>query len=259
MLQSSGIFWVVARDPKHEDEAHRIALRWGASFSSCVPESASYYLEYNHLGLHLVFPSEPKWNPMKVDFIDAAWAYRKRRLSWRHEQALRAVGFGRRAPERIVDATAGLGQDSYLFALMGARVTAVERSPVIAALLDNGLSRARAAGCDAAQRIELVSADYLESDLPAKPDVVYLDPMYPGRDQQSARQQKSLRMLRRVVGEDLDSDGLFQHAIGCAARRVVVKRPKGAPFLSGEEPQHQVVGRSCRFDIYELAVRDTRS
>ena len=42
----------------------------------------------------------------------------------------------------VVDATAGLGRDAFVLASLGCRVTLIERSPVVAALLQDGLARA---------------------------------------------------------------------------------------------------------------------
>lgn len=41
----------------------------------------------------------------------------------------------------MVDATAGLGRDAFVLAALGCRVRMVERHPVVAALLDDGLQR----------------------------------------------------------------------------------------------------------------------
>jgi len=50
----------------------------------------------------------------------------------RRQPLARALG---RKARRVVDATAGLGQDSFLIASLGPTVLALERSPIIAALL----------------------------------------------------------------------------------------------------------------------------
>jgi 16S rRNA (guanine1516-N2)-methyltransferase len=191
---------------------------------------------------------------LRVDFADPAWQYRAKQIGWRKEHVARAVGLGRYKQLCIVDATAGLGQDSYVMALLGAEVVCVERSPVVAALLLDGVQRAQKADLPAASRMQVVQADaatFLQQQLgQLECDVVYLDPMYPGRSDQSALQKKSLRLLREVVGEDPDADALLEPALALASKRVVVKRPKGADFLAGMEPSLQLKGSSSRFDIY---------
>ena len=82
-----------------------------------------------------------------------------------------------------------------------------------------------------------------------RPEVVYLDPMYPHRTR-AALVKKEMRALRRIVGEDQDSPGLLAAALGCARRRVVVKRPRRAPTLAGPEPDARIEAPNTRFDIY---------
>ena len=62
----------------------------------------------------------------------------------------------------IVDATAGLGRDAFLLASLGAKVTLIERSPMMYELLKEGMERARAAGGITAQviaRMRLIIGD----------------------------------------------------------------------------------------------------
>ena len=82
-----------------------------------------------------------------------------------------------------------------------------------------------------------------------RPEVVYLDPMFPHRDK-SALVKKDMRVFRSVVGEDLDADALLAPARAVATKRVVVKRPRLAPDLAGVEPQQRMTGQSNRFDLY---------
>ncbi len=243
---------VFAKSPADQTKAVELALRLGARCSDKQPVVP--YLECSAAGVALVFPQERSWQPLRVDFADASWLHRQKNISWRREHIARAVGLGRDKNLSIVDATAGLGQDSYVMALLGAQVICVERSPVIAALLQDGVKRLKQAKLPAADRIQVVHADaacFLQENADKmQVDVVYMDPMYPARDEQSALQKKSLRMLRQIVGEDLDADALLTPALALAAKRVVVKRPKHADFLQGIAPQSQLKGSSSRFDIY---------
>ncbi len=84
-----------------------------------------------------------------------------------------------------------------------------------------------------------------------RPDVVYLDPMFPER-QKSADVKKEMRAFHRLVGADADADDLLAPALAAARYRVVVKRPRKAPDLAGRPPSHRVEGKSSRFDVYAL-------
>lgn len=59
-------------------------------------------------------------------------------------------------------------------------------------------------------------------------------------------------MFHQLVGADSDAGGLLEPALQVAENRVVVKRPKSAPFLANREPGLQLTGKSGRFDIYPL-------
>lgn len=162
---------------------------------------------------------------------------------------------GRGGVRRVVDATAGLGRDAFLLACKGCEVTGVERSPIIAALLDDGLRRALAddrVGRVIGDRLRFIHADarhYLRALGPGDaPDVVYMDPMFPERAK-SALVKKESQALRGVVGADDDAAELLAAARAVALRHVVVKRPRHAPPLAPDVTR-ACEGKSTRFDVY---------
>jgi 16S rRNA (guanine1516-N2)-methyltransferase len=176
------------------------------------------------------------------------------RAGLRKEALARALGLGS-GTRTVLDATAGLGGDSALLAWLGAEVTAVERHPVVAALLRDGLRRAAADALFGALagRVRVVTADaraVLAGAEPA-PDAVLIDPMFPGG--RSALGRGELQLLRRLVGEDEDAGELLEAALAVAQRRVVVKRPARAAPLGGRAPHLVSRGASTRFDVYLLA------
>lgn len=160
-------------------------------------------------------------------------------------------------PPRVLDATAGLGGDAWLLARLGCRVTAVEREPVVHALLEDGLWRVAESGdpdaAGAAARIALVHADaaaFMRSrGVDAPPDVVLIDPMFPlGR---RGVERKAMRVLRSLLTHEANDADLLAAALDTAGRRVIVKRPRHAPAIAGPPPSHRVAGKAIRFDVYE--------
>ena len=127
---------------------------------------------------------------------------------------------------------------------------------VLAALLQDGLQRAandNEIGTWISQRLTLVHGDSarLLQALPEdrQPQVVYLDPMYPaGKDHVLVK--KEMRALQLLLGDDRDSGALLEAALARAARRVVVKRPRRAGWLAGEQPSACVESKTTRYDIY---------
>ncbi len=169
----------------------------------------------------------------------------------RGQPLFRAIG---RRSRRVVDATAGFGDDAIAIASSGREVLAIERSPVMARLLlDAGERAARAAGelRATAARLTVCCGDAREvlRVLPSAPDVVYVDPMYPLQRSRSALPRKQIQLLRRLVGDDPDAADTVACALASGARRVVVKRPLRAEPLAGK-PTEQFQGKLARYDVY---------
>ncbi|MEO6698634.1 MAG: class I SAM-dependent methyltransferase [Paraperlucidibaca sp.] len=229
-----------------------------ASVSEHSAAKAESVLIYDADGLALQTLEKPLPGPVRVDFADAAL---QRRISHGHgagEAVARACGLRKGATPRVLDATAGLGRDSWILASLGAQVEMVERVPLVHALLADGLRRARLdlQLAATAEHMQLLADDaqaVLQAKLllpvEARPEVVYLDPMFPHRDK-SAKVKKDMWAFRHVVGSDTDADALLDLARAVASKRVVVKRPRIAPDLNGEEPHQRMLGQSSRFDLY---------
>lgn len=191
--------------------------------------------------------------PLFVDFLSGKMGYRLAKDRAKHELIVRAIGQKSNIPLKIVDATAGLGRDGFILATLGHEVTLLERSPILKVLLQDGLRRAQQDPEFKQLKLQLIYANainYLQQLTTNEgPDVIYLDPMYPERNK-SALVKKELRYLRDIVGEDLDSQLLFEEAFIKAKKRVVVKRARLAPTLTIKKPSFAITARTTRFDVY---------
>ncbi|MBW7472730.1 class I SAM-dependent methyltransferase [Marinobacter sp. M216] len=219
------------------------------------------YLDENGLGLQVTGKGAP--GPVRAEFVTGKMGYRREHGGGAGQMVAKAVGLQKtRATLRVVDATAGLGQDAFVLASLGCEVTLFERNPVIHALLADGLARA-SLNVDCAPIIarmslkEGSSLTWLEAAAPGSADVIYLDPMFPHRDK-SALVKKEMQVFRSVVGDDTDAEALLEAALGCATYRVVVKRPRKAPTIAGPEPATRIEGKSSRYDIYSLKALPAR-
>ena len=194
--------------------------------------------------------------PLRVDFASGALTYRRARGGDRHQGLGRAAGKPDPAyAPTLIDATGGLGKDGFILAHLGWQVTLLERSPVLAWLLADGVARGRvdASASPVCQRMRVwhgEAMDYLDQ-LPAagRPQVVYLDPMYPPH-RSSALPGREMQYLRRLLGDDPPDYRLLAAACRAARGRVVVKRPAGAPPLPGPSPSHAIRLGQTRFDVY---------
>jgi len=252
---------LAAKEPEAR-RARSLAMRLGLTLLPPGQEAeADLFLAYVRGRLE-IRPSDRAFGPVCVDFSGARAAGRRRSGGVRAEGIARAVGLAR-GGGTVVDATAGLGRDAFVLAALGGVVTAVERCPVVAALLEDGLIRAVSdpdLGTIVPARLRLVVDDArtylstLEGD--GRPEVVVLDPMFPPR-KKSARVKKEMQLFQVLVGPEPDAEELLAVARCTARRKVVVKRPVHAPPLAPDtSATHK--GKTVRWDVY-LTFRGSES
>jgi 16S rRNA (guanine1516-N2)-methyltransferase len=195
---------------------------------------------------------------LRVDFAGGAIGYRFRRGSARAHPLVKAAGFRKDRTPTVVDATAGLGRDSFLLASVGANVVMLERSAQVHALLSDALARASASSSDLAEvvaRMTLIHGDAKDHLPKLRPDVVIVDPMHPPR-QNSALVKQEMRLLSGIVGADEDSQELMQVALASARERVVLKWPlRAAALLESLKPSHQFAGKTVRYEVFLTGTR----
>ena len=158
----------------------------------------------------------------------------------------------------VIDCTAGLGQDSFLLAAAGFTVRMFERDETIAALLEDGLTRAsnNPVISSVAKRMSLERSDslqYLESLAQSSeqaPDVIYLDPMFPAR-QKSAAVKKKFQLLHVLEKpcDEVEEDALLRAACAAGSRKVIIKRPVKGGHLAGIKPSYSITGKAVRYDV----------
>ncbi|MCK5818994.1 MAG: class I SAM-dependent methyltransferase [Psychromonas sp.] len=230
------------------NKAKYLRNKWG--FLSTTSKGFQLRLLPAYLALEQIYP--PKQGLVFVDFVSGASAHRRKFGGGKGQSIAKAVGLKSGIELNVIDATAGLGRDAFVLASLGCYVTLVERSSVVAALLEDGLERAylnNEIGKWMQARMQLQfssSIEYLKNN---QTDVVYLDPMFPHK-KKSALVKKEMRFFQCVVGADLDADDLLDVALASAQYRVVVKRPDHAPFLNGKKPSMSIKTKKHRFDVY---------
>lgn len=243
-----------------EEHLSELASRWGL-FSD---PTSCFALVLTEFKLELQKLDEPQMGAIYVDFVGGAVGHRRKYGGGKGQAIAKAAGLNKGVTPTILDATAGLGRDSFVLASLGCKVHMVERNPVVAALLDDGLRRARndsEIGPWVAERMTLLhqsSHDALHDLMTdvnfEKPDVVYLDPMYPHPEtKKKAQIKKEMRVFQSLVGADLDADDLLTPALAIAKKRVVVKRPDYATWLNETKPTMEIKTKKNRFDVYVKA------
>ncbi|GAA5316310.1 MAG: class I SAM-dependent methyltransferase [Candidatus Pelagadaptatus aseana] len=245
-----------------QPQAQSIAARLGVPLVQALdwrdPSAPSFVLYLSEQGLSLKQTGKKAPGPVAAEFVSGAVAHRRKFGGGKGQMIAKAVGLNKGGQTLAVfDATAGLGRDSFVLSTLGCDVTMMERTPVVYELLLDGLSRARTTDdpelAEILARMTLLAGDSLsylqqltDDD---KPDVVYLDPMFPERSK-SASVKKEMAAFHSVVGADVDADALLPAALKAARFRVVVKRPAKAPLLNDQQPTYQLSGKTSRYDIY---------
>lgn len=230
------------------EHARRLAQKFDLPTLPCPPDSGEYLLA-DAEGVSLCRAGEK--GRVHVDFGGGAAQYR--RTKGGGELIAKAVNHT--AKPTVWDCTGGLGRDSFVLASLGLNVQTFEQHPAVACLLVDGLERALQEPeiQDIARRITFRHGDAVElmQELAAqsRPDIVYLDPMYPER-QKSAAVKKEMAYFHSVVGAAQEEAELLAAARAVAKKRVVVKRPRLGEYLNGEKPAYQYTGKSTRFDVY---------
>ncbi|EGU37345.1 SAM-dependent methyltransferase [Vibrio ichthyoenteri ATCC 700023] len=252
---------IVCEDLTQTDRLTELATRWGLEHDA----QSQFALVLTDQRLELRKLDEPKLGAIFVDLVSGAVAHRRKFGGGKGQAIAKAAGLNKGATPTILDGTAGLGRDAFVLASLGCKVQMVERHPVVAALLDDGLTRAKQdseIGAWVSERMSLLHAsshNALESltNDPSfvAPDVVYLDPMYPHPEnkKKSALVKKEMRVFQSLVGADNDADALLEPALALATKRVVVKRPDYAEWLDQVKPSMAIETKKNRFDVYVKA------
>lgn len=183
----------------------------------------------------------------------------------------------------VIDATAGLGQDSFLLAAAGFSVEMYEQDPIIAALLQDALERGlkNAAIATVISNMHLYKQDSVsalkdrayalgmthplgEAQNPIadndsfaqtnlrKPEVIYLDPMFPARTK-SAAVKKKFQLLHQLEHPCENETELFEAAQMLRPHKIVVKRMLKGPYLANKKPSYSIKGKAIRYDCYVYA------
>lgn len=261
MVNPAGHSMVIhPEDARHVGAVASLAQRWGFALDAIVSEAkpqakrdatedAPPTLWLGDAGLELRDTATKPGRGLRVDFSHLSPRTAARRGLLSHNQLLaKAVGKNASA---VIDATAGMGQDAALLATLGYTVLAIERSVIIAALLEDGLRRAEADPALAKAfggRLSIRHADARDVIVATPVDAICIDPMFPPKRKASALAKKSIRMVRDIVGDDGDSAELLAKARQFC-HRVIVKRPTHAEPIA-EAPTMHFAGKLVRYDVY---------
>jgi 16S rRNA (guanine1516-N2)-methyltransferase len=194
---------------------------------------------------------------MNINFTDGAILHRF--LYGGHNRSVvSALGLKAKKNISILDATAGWGNDAFLFSSLGCRVTLYEKNPLVFFILNQAIEYGKRnssdpALCDTLKRMTCFQHDSIQimSGVTEDFDVVYLDPMFESTNK-SAKVKKNMQFLQIFEKQsEVNDSELLSSALEIPCSRVVVKRFIHAPQISHvETPSYSVKGKTIRYDVY---------
>lgn len=215
---------------------------------ACDSRTASQplYLKYDEKGLAL---TDGK-HALRGDFSENLSRLKQSNLQ--RELLVKAARLkGVQHTPTLLDATAGMGEDSLLLAASGFDVKLYEYDPIIAALLEDTLMRAQLIPelNEIVSRMEL----YTENSIDAMNsqehswDVILLDPMFPTRTK-SSLVKKKFQLLQQLEPPCSDAEALLEAAIKARPHKILIKRPVKGPYLADIKPDFSLSGKTIRYD-----------
>lgn len=212
------------------------------------------------IGTGLILASEKNSHPYFVDFLSPSWKVRWKGISRSHIFR-KALGV-KNLPWRVLDLTAGFGQDTMMAASMGCSVVALERNEIVYTMLREGIERAAQENGTLLEKLNQVTLIQIDAknfllSLESRNeisernfDAIYMDPMFE-KPKKSAKSPKEMQLLQGLVGESSEAQEqeLLDLSIAHATARVVVKRPLKGKTLKGPL-MHSFKGQSIRYDVY---------
>lgn len=233
---------------EYREKAERLAERLGASFVDEMTGTEEIALAVGERGISLVGDGME----LRADLTEMLPRLKQANLE--REMLVKAARIKGRQNLRIIDATAGFGEDSILLAAAGHDVTMFEYNPVIYELLKDAIERASEDERlkTIVSRMHLINGDSAEAMKRAKEkgeefDAILLDPMFPER-QKSASVKKKFQLLHKLEAPCSAEEELLEAALGLKPKKVIVKRPGKGEFLAGRKPDYSLEGKAIRYD-----------
>lgn len=213
---------------------------------------------HDHLAVGL--QDMPTLGMIHATFDDPHHQHRLRTLRFGRNPLAKAIGSST-TPLKILDATAGWGEDSFVLYHLGHHVVSVEKHPILAFILANNIAQ----HCRNHPRQNTWHAqcghhlDVLQHH--SDPwDVVYFDMMF-GAKQHHAKSPKKMAFLQSLLPMEPLSEDAW-HLACQHSQRIVIKeaangrRTQHPLHFLPHKPTFQVKSKTCRFNIYECRHTD---
>ena len=200
----------------------------------------------------LLISSDQFKSPLSLSYIDHKASRLTRTLSTQ-QPLWRSFGKKISPPFTVFDLTAGLGQDSFILASLGADVVSIEADPLIYALLDINISALKYLKPQIKwQAIHADSLVWLKQQTDPLP-YVYIDPFFHLKPNSLPHKNIQWIQFLSMLSPD-NGQVLFEQALKISDK-IVVKRYKNAASINHLKPNSTIYQKSSRFDCYYVSSR----
>ena len=175
--------------------------------------------------------------------------FRARISQYQGESLLKkAIGWQSTSQKHILDTTGGLGHDAFILALLGQKITVLEKNTGLCILIEEALNnlpnlpyfnnaRNNISIINKDSRAFLTSAEHF--------DVIYIDPMF--NSDKKLKRSKQMEFLANYLAEyDDPSIDFYQTKF----KRMVIKKEFRSSSGIKDDPAISFKGASIKYDVY---------
>ena len=160
----------------------------------------------------------------------------------------KAVGWQSSVQKHILDATGGLGHDSFILALLGQKITLLEKNTGLCILIEEALNNLPKLSYfnNARNNISIINKDSRAFLTSAEHfDVIYIDPMF--NSDKKLKRSKQMEFLANYLAEyDDPSIDFYQTKF----KRMVIKKELRSSAGIKDDPAISFKGASIKYDVY---------
>ena len=175
--------------------------------------------------------------------------FRARISQYQSESLLKkAIGWQSTSQKHILDTTGGLGHDAFILALLGQKITVLEKNTGLCILIEEALNNLPKLSYfnNARNNISIINKDSRTFLTSAEHfDVIYIDPMF--NSDKKLKRSKQMEFLANYLAEfDDPSIDFYQTKF----KRMVIKKEFRSSSGIKDDPAISFKGASIKYDVY---------
>ena len=159
----------------------------------------------------------------------------------KYDNSALAKALALRPGMKILDATAGFGRDAFTMSVLRASVVAIEKNPIIAAMLMWTTREMSSLNAMYGDHAAIITTNNW--------DGIYFDFMF-DKNNRKSKSHQGMEIIAKIASKESITSDTWHNAIA-HSKRVVVKRPKNKLVLAiTQKPNHSITTKTVCFDVY---------